>query len=104
MLPAYPTHLGTEFLTILEKLTKERLEAKAKGDKVKAESLKITVNSIFGKLGSEFSFTYDPTNLYKVTINGQFFILMLAERIYSIPNADIFYYNTKSLVLQNLFN
>ena len=44
-----PEHLQDEFIDILDKLREERLVAKELGDKTKAESYKIVVNSTFGK-------------------------------------------------------
>lgn len=47
-----------------------------------AACLKIVANAgIFGKMGSEKSFLCDKKAMYKVTINGQLFLLMLIERL-----------------------
>ena len=67
----YPPQLGPEFLEILEMITTQRLEAKANGDKVTSDALKITINSIYGKLGFEHGYLYSPKTMYSVTINGQ---------------------------------
>lgn len=77
----YPEHLGEDFLTVFDTIVEERLEAKKKGDKVTAESLKITINGTFGKLGSRWSIFYSPNLLIHVTLSGQLFLLMLIERI-----------------------
>ncbi len=77
-----PEHLGVGFSELFSELTKERLEAKAKKDKAKADGLKITINSIFGKLGHAHFWLYDPKAFYSVTINGQLFLLMLIESLY----------------------
>ena len=47
-----------------------------------AACLKIVANAgIFGKMGSDKSFLCDKKAMYKVTINGQLFLLMLIERL-----------------------
>jgi len=89
----YPSHLGRAFLTVFSRLVERRLHAKAQatickktGDKegekawkVEADSLKITINGIFGKLGSVFSIIYSPDLLIQTTVTGQLTLLMLIE-------------------------
>ncbi len=77
----FPEHLGRDFLTVFNTIVEERLAAKANGDKVTAESLKITINGTFGKLGSRWSIFYSPNLLIHVTISGQLFLLMLIAAI-----------------------
>lgn len=76
-----PNHLENCFVDILKQLTNERIEAKKIGDKTKADGLKIVINSIFGKLGYEGFFLYDDEAMFKVTLNGQFYLLMLIEML-----------------------
>ena len=90
-----PRHLGEPFLKIYKKIVERRLSAKAKAGKAKAsgdvkaykhwnsinESLKITINGSFGKLGSKWSCLYAPDLMMQVTITGQLSLLMLAERL-----------------------
>lgn len=78
----YPRHLGEGFINILKTLTDRRLDAKANGRKVEADGLKITVNSIFGKLGFEFFWLYDPKQMLSTTLSGQLGLLMLVEGMY----------------------
>lgn len=92
-LKIYPPQLGESFLEVLQDLTDRRLHAKAINDKATAESLKITINSIFGNLGEKNSFIYSPQSLYKVTINGQLILLMLIEKLTKL-GASCFYANT----------
>ena len=42
----YPQHLGKEFLDTYSNIKKERIEAKHNGNKVKNETLKLTLNSV----------------------------------------------------------
>ncbi len=74
-----PKHLGKPFLTIYENIVNTRLAAKARGDKLVAESLKITINGSFGKLGSRYSKLYSPDLMLAVTLTGQLTLLMLIE-------------------------
>lgn len=77
----YPAHMGLAFLHVYDSLVKRRLAAKAAGNKVEAESLKITINGSFGKLGSKWSSLYSPDLLIQVTITGQLCLLMLIEML-----------------------
>lgn len=76
----YPKHLGPNFLRVYDEIVQRRLSAKKRGDKVVADSLKITVNGSFGKLGSPYSLLYAPDLLVQVTLTGQLALLMLIER------------------------
>jgi hypothetical protein len=77
----YPEHLGKEFLRVYRSLVERRLEAKKAKNKVVADSLKITVNGTFGKLGSKWSVLYSPSLLFQVTLTGQLGLLMLIESL-----------------------
>lgn len=90
-----PRHLGTPFLKIYKSIVDRRLDAKKKAKQCKKkgdtkgyeywnsinESLKITINGSFGKLGSKWSCLYAPDLMMQVTITGQLSLLMLAERL-----------------------
>jgi len=76
----YPKHLGKKFLKIYRNIVETRLKAKAKGDKLTADSLKITINGSFGKYGSKYSKLYSPDLLLQTTITGQLTLLMLIEK------------------------
>lgn len=78
----YPEGLGTTFLTVYRQLVERRLYAKKTGDKVTADSLKITINGTFGKFGSPYSMLYSPCNgVIQITLTGQLALLMLIERM-----------------------
>lgn len=76
-----PDHLGDEFLKIMQQITSDRIKAKKNGNKTKADALKITINSIFGKLNSPVYFLQDAQAFMSVTINGQLLLLMLIESL-----------------------
>jgi len=77
----FPQHLGEPFLKVYGGIAARRVEAKKAGQKVIADSLKITVNGTFGKLGSKYSIFYSPDLLIQVTLTGQLSLLMLIERL-----------------------
>jgi len=93
----YPHHLGPQFIEVLKKITAERLAAKKAKDKVKADGLKITVNSIFGKLGSEHFWLYDPKQFLSTTISGQMGLLMLVEKMH-LNGIEVISCNTDGVV------
>lgn len=76
-----PNAFGKPFLTLYQSLIRRRLEAKRSGDKVTADTLKITLNGSFGKFGSKYSTLYAPELLIQTTITGQLALLMLIERL-----------------------
>lgn len=76
----YPKHLGQDFNTTYDVMIEDRLKSKKSKPK-KAEALKIVINSAYGMFNSEYSFLYDPLCMFKTTINGQLYLLMLSEKI-----------------------
>lgn len=94
-----PEHLGDDFIRILQKITRERLEAKRSGDKVKADGLKITINSIFGKLGSDTFWLEDAKAMLAVTVSGQLYLLMLIEAL-TLAGITVISANTDGIVSQ----
>jgi hypothetical protein len=94
-----PRHLGDPFLRVYRDIVDRRLEAKRAGNKVVAESLKITINGTFGKLGSKFSALYSPDLMIQVTLTGQLSLLMLIERI-EAATIPVVSANTDGLVIR----
>ncbi len=77
----HPGHLTSVWTDILKELTTERIAAKKAGEKLKADSLKIVINSAYGKTGNQYSFMCDPKLMLTVTITGQLSLLMLIEQL-----------------------
>lgn len=98
-LQLFPQHLGRNFLSVYRRIVDRRLEAKRQGDKVVADSLKITVNGSFGKLGSKYSMLYSPDLLIQVTITGQLALLMLIERL-EMRDINVVSANTDGVVIK----
>lgn len=78
----FPKHLGPLFLRVYRKIYERRIAAKKAGDKNTAETLKIVLNGVFGKLGDTFSIFYSPDQMIQVTLSGQLAILLLIERLH----------------------
>lgn len=95
----YPHHLGTNFLHVYKQLVDRRLAAKKAGNKVVADSLKITINGSFGKLGSKYSVLYSPDLLIQVTVTGQLSLLMLIERL-ELRGITVVSANTDGIVIK----
>lgn len=76
-----PRHLGETFWELYSHIYYERLEAKHSGQKLKSEALKLTLNSVTGKMQQETSWMYDPFSVFKIRINGQLVLLMLVDRL-----------------------
>ena len=74
-----PKELGQPFIDEYRRIYERRLAAKASGDKVTNETLKISLNGTFGKLMSRWSPLYSPDLGLAVTLTGQFTLLMLIE-------------------------
>lgn len=91
-----PAHLRKEFLDILKDVTYTRLKAKKNGDKVTSAGLKITINSVFGKMGFPYSWMYDPKAMFSVTINCQLYLLMLIEML-ETNGFEVIYGNTDGI-------
>lgn len=95
----YPEHLGIPFLHVYDKIVRTRIAAKQAGDKVVADSLKITINGSFGKLGSKYSILYSPNLLIQVTVSGQLSLLMLIERL-ELAGIRVVSANTDGVVIK----
>lgn len=88
----YPRALGPVFLDVYRKIRDERVVAKHRAAdksvddaerlraKTAAEGLKISLNGVYGKLGSVYSILYAPHLMIAVTLTGQLALLMLVER------------------------
>lgn len=94
----YPQQLGSNFLTVYQRIVQQRLAAKARGDDREANSLKIVVNGSFGKLSSPYSVLYAPDLFIQVTITGQLSLLLLIEAL-EIAGIKVVSGNTDGIVI-----
>lgn len=97
VLGIFPAQIGPAFLKVYGGIVERRVNAKRRKDKVTADSLKITINGAYGKLGSVFSFLYAPDKIIQVTLTGQLCLLMLIERL-EMYGFEVVSANTDGLV------
>ncbi len=104
-----PKHLHkNSFVKMVEFLKNTRVKCKHGGDvnviegvpnKIAAEALKIVINSIYGKLGSELFFLYDRFAQLQVTINGQLMTMTLVEEL-ELNGIHVISANTDGIVIK----
>ena len=94
----FPPQLGVGFLDKLRDIVVERLGHKAAKRFLESYALKILINSVYGKMGKEGHWLSSLSGMYKVTINGQLFILMLVERLLDV-GIWVFYSNTDGITV-----
>lgn len=92
-----PRHLGEIFWQVYSQLYDERIQAKHSGQKLKNLALKLTLNSVSGKMQQETSWMYDPFTVFKIRINGQLVLLMLVDRLLEL-NCKIVQVNTDGVM------
>lgn len=68
-------------------------------NKTAAEALKIVINSIYGKFGSDTFFLYDRIAQLKVTINGQLMTMTLVEEL-ELNGIHVISANTDGIVIK----
>lgn len=94
-----PRNMGKLFLQIYSGWIDRRIAAKRNGEKTTAQTLKIFLNGIFGKLGSRYSIVFAPDLLIQVTLTGQLVLLMLIERIEAV-GVQVVSANTDGIVIK----
>lgn len=77
----FPRHLGDAGVSVYTDIYHQRIEAKHTGQKLKDKALKLTLNSVTGKMQQPQSWMYDPLSVFKIRINGQLVLLMLVDRL-----------------------
>ena len=106
-----PKHLNKNaFVKMMSFLKDTRVQCKHTKDtekhviegvpnKIAAEALKIVINSIYGKLGSEIFFLYDRFAQMQVTINGQLMTMTLIEEL-ELNGIHVISANTDGIVIK----
>ena len=72
------------FVEVYSDIFQQRVAAQKQGDKLTSDALKLALNGLFGKTGSDVSCFYDPYVFYAVTVNGQLLMTMLVESLYEL--------------------
>lgn len=93
----YPEHLGRTFVDVYREVRDERKKY-PKGSPENA-MLKLAGNGVYGDSGNEYSPFYDPLFTMKVTINGQLFLCMLAEKLFHIDGLRLIQINTDGVTV-----
>lgn len=86
------------FVKVYSDIFQERVKAQLDGDKLTSDALKLALNGMFGKTGSDVSCFYDPFVFYGITVNGQLFISMLVERLV-MAGAELLQVNTDGVTV-----
>lgn len=87
------------FVKVYSDIYQERVKAQLDGDKLTSDALKLALNGMFGKTGSDVSCFYDPFVFYAVTVNGQLFLSMLIERLVA-AGAELLQVNTDGVTIK----
>lgn len=104
-LEAVPEHLHKEsFISVAKNLVTWRKQNKAiaksdKNAKLISDTYKLALNSVYGKFKDKYSWLYDIACTFKVTINGQLFLLKLLEDIAEINDCQIIQANTDGITV-----
>ena len=77
----------------------EKLVINGVPNKIAAEALKIVINSIYGKFGSELFFLYDRFAQLQVTINGQLMTMTLVEEL-ELNGIHVISANTDGIIIK----
>lgn len=95
----YPKHLSEVFCDLYEELYEKRKLIPKSNPQNK--SIKLLLNSTYGKSGDSYSFLYDKFFQMCITVNGQLILSMLCERLAQIEGVCIQMVNTDgaSLIL-----
>jgi hypothetical protein len=98
-----PKQMSEEFLPFLREITETRIEAKKNGEKVKANALKIVINSLFGMMGETYANGssgkfHDKSAFLSVTQNGQLGLLDLIEKL--SKHSEIMFANTDGVTIK----
>lgn len=95
-----PKHLPEEFYDVYQSILDERVTAKKAGDKMKDETLKLSVNGFFGNTNNPFSWAYDLQTTLATTINGQLMLSMMCEDFLLEEGFDLIDVNTDGIYLR----
>jgi hypothetical protein len=93
----YPAHLGEKFPPVYEGMYDIRAAHKKAKRKKLSEAYKMGLNCVYGESNEPFSPFFDPRMTMGITINGQLFLAMLAERLMWNKEFEIIQANTDGL-------
>lgn len=94
----YPKHLSEAFCVLYEELYDMR--TKIPKSNPQNTSIKLLLNSCYGKSGDSYSFLYDKFFQMCITVNGQLLLSMLIERLSLIDGVEIISSNTDGTTIK----
>lgn len=104
----YPAHMNKGcFINLVRWIRDTRVAAKHSKEEyidgipkdILALVLKIVINSIYGKMGDQYSDLYDRLAVLNVTINGQLMVMMLCEEL-ELNGIEVVSANTDGIVVK----
>ncbi len=102
LVPVMSAGKGSMFIAEYRDIYDRRLAAKRAGDKKTANSLKISLNGTYGKLGSLYSPFYSPDLMLAVCLTGQLNLLCLIDGVEKIKGASVISANTDGITVRYL--
>jgi len=98
----HPLHIDKDvFCNTYKQIFEERVQKQKEGKDLEQAGLKLSLNGIFGKSGEETSAFHDRYFFYRITLNGQLSLAMLAEAFLDfIPGLEILQINTDGLTVK----
>jgi len=86
---------------VFENVLEQRMKAKAAGDKVTANALKLVVNTTYGAMLNQYNDLFDPLMGRSVCITGQLFLLEMAQNLYqNVEDLRIVQLNTDGVMIE----
>ena len=86
---------------VFENVLERRMKAKAAGDKVTANALKLVVNTTYGAMLNQYNDLYDPLMGRSVCSTGQLFLLEMAQNLYqNVEDLRIVQLNTDGVMIE----
>ena len=101
LIPKLGAGKGERFLDEYQHIYKERMKAKRAGDKKKANTLKIVLNGVFGKLGSLYCSFYSPDLMLATTLTGQLNLMILIYELTKIKGVEVYSANTDGILVKH---
>ena len=93
----YPPRLGKGFVSVYKDLVKSRIDLIDNKDLITtSNALKLIINCCYGKMATPYSNLYCPSNILKISLGGQFYMLMLIEAL-ELAGIEVDSANTDSL-------
>jgi hypothetical protein len=99
LVPKMAGNKGEAFIVAYRHIYEQRMAAKKRGDKSTADSLKISLNGTYGKLGSKYSPFYSPGLMLAVTLTGQLNLLMIIDDLAKQKDVTVLSANTDGIMV-----